>query len=173
MAFRWKSIPSMETSRLVLRALGADEAEDLLQIYGDPEVMRYEADPIFPETSYVHRMLADVARRFAIRDALEWGVELKETGLVVGICGLHSFDEARSHAEVGCLLARSYWGNGIMSEALQSLIGFATEELRLSSLFADIDASNLRSMKLFKGLGFLACGPNTFEKVLKTSRNFE
>ena len=101
-------LPTLETERLLLRAMRADDAPALFAIYGDPEVMRYAGDEPFPDQITVGVMLRSVARLLAAGESLEWAV--KATGQLVGTCGLHSFDEGHDAAEVGCMLARSAWG---------------------------------------------------------------
>ena len=167
--FVWHAIPTLETPRLILRAMVDSDADALLKIYGDPEVVRFAADPIFTDQSYIRKMLADVSRRFKIRDAIEWGIVLRQSATVVGTCGLHSFGETRASAEIGCMLAKRHWGNGLMHEALQSLIQLAACELQLSSLFADIDLLNVRSARLFARLGFHRCGATAYQLMLSQS----
>ena len=58
-AFAWRAVPTLETPRLILRALVDSDADELLKIYGDPEVVRFAADPIFTDQTYVRLMLAD------------------------------------------------------------------------------------------------------------------
>ena len=57
-------------------------------------------------------------------------------------------------AEVGCMLARSYWGQGLMGEALTAVMGYAGE-LGIHTLLADIEPGNLPSQRLFRRLGFV------------------
>jgi [ribosomal protein S5]-alanine N-acetyltransferase len=144
----------LQTERLLLRAMLADDAPALFAIYGDPEVMRYAADEPFPDEATVTVMLRSVARLLAAGEALEWAVVERASGQLVGTCGLHSFDEAANAAEVGCMLARAAWGRGMMREALGALFRYAHDELGITQLRADIDAPNSRSIRLFTQLGF-------------------
>ncbi|WP_373994533.1 GNAT family N-acetyltransferase [Duganella sp. Leaf126] len=67
---------------------------------------------------------------------------------MIGVMGLHHFEG--SQAEVGCLLARRYWGQRLMTEALSALLGFA-HDIGLVRLEAEIDVGNARSERLFSG----------------------
>jgi RimJ/RimL family protein N-acetyltransferase len=153
-AFDWATLPEMRTQRLLLRALTAADSADVFAIYGDPEVMEFAGDPPFDDPGLVAQMLGSVDHLFRERQALEWGIVHAQEGRVIGTCGIHSFAADGTAAELGCLLARRAWGQGLMAEALVSLIdlGFAT--LGLAALRADIDAPNLRSRRLFQRLGF-------------------
>lgn len=153
--FGWDTLPTRSTSRLDLRVLTFGDRVDLFAIYGDAAVMAFTSDPAFPDLSYVDQMLASMARLFAERSSLEWGVNLRSEGRIIGTCGLHSFDQETHAAEIGCILGRAYWGQGLMREALSTVIDFGFERLGLQVIKADIDAPNLRSLALFQRLGFI------------------
>lgn len=153
-------LPLLTTPRLRLRPMrrGADDA-DLFEVYGDPQVMRHASDPPFAGIADVAALHDSVQRLLAAGLSLEWAVALRDDDRVIGTCGLHHFDGARACAEVGCLLARRHWGQGLMAEALVALLAHARDDLRLRWLLADIDADNLRSQRLFARLGFVARPP--------------
>ncbi|MFM4720888.1 GNAT family N-acetyltransferase [Aeromonas bivalvium] len=152
-------LPVLLTTRLVLRPLGAQDSVDLFAIYGDPEVMRFVGEPPFPSLATVSQMLASVERLLASGESLEWGLTLRESDHLIGTCGLHSFvaDPVQAglpQAEVGCMLARSHWGQGLMGEALSAVTGYAGE-LGIHTLLADIEPENGPSQRLFRRLGFV------------------
>jgi RimJ/RimL family protein N-acetyltransferase len=142
------------------------DAPALFAIYGDPDVMQYASDEPFPNMETVSVMLASVAHLLATGESLEWAVIEKVTRALVGTCGLHSFDEGVSAAEVGCMLARAAWGRGIMREALPALFNYAQEVLAVRVLRADIDAPNQRSLRLFRQLGFHHAHDTIYERTL-------
>lgn len=153
--FDWIALPSLTTDRLLLRSLLPSDKPNLFKIYGDPEVMRFASDPAFPDDSFIDQMLASVDQLFATRESLEWGIVLTQENRLVGTCGFHNFDWKHSQAEIGCLLAKDYWGQGIMTEALQRIISFGLTELSLRMIVADVDPENQRSLALFDRLGFV------------------
>lgn len=158
-------LPTITTPRLVLRALGEADVDDLFAIYGDAEVMRHASDAPFPTRDTVYQMLASVAALRTTGESLEWGMVLRSSGRVVGTCGLHNFVETT--AEVGCLLARSQWGSGRMAEALAALFAYARDELGLTTLVADIDAPNLRSIRFFAKMGFVQQERTIYQYTLR------
>jgi len=158
--------PPMSTERLLLRPLRDGDIAALFAIYGDAEVMRYASDDTFPNPSTVLTMLASVDRLLVEGASIEWAIEDKRSRELIGTCGFHSFDAPNGCAEVGCMLARNTWGQGFMREALRRMFAWARHELGLASLRADIDAANLRSMRLFAALGFARIDTGTCELAL-------
>jgi len=153
-AFNWTVLPKLRSTRLLLRALSPADSADLFAIYGDPEVMEFASDPPFADAYMVVHMLGSIDRLFREGQAIEWGVVHADEQRVIGTCGLHSFTADGSAAEIGCLLARRHWGQGLMTEALTPVIDLAFTTLGLTALLADIDAPNQRSQRLFQRLGF-------------------
>ncbi|NEX88087.1 GNAT family N-acetyltransferase [Aeromonas rivipollensis] len=154
-----RELPILLTPRLLLRPLDGRDDTDLFAIYGDPEVMRFVGEPPFPSLATVSQMLASVERLLAAGESLEWGLMARGSGRLVGTSGLHSFaadpvQVGLRQAEVGCMLARSHWGQGLMGEALTAVMGYAGE-LGIHTLLADIEPGNLPSQRLFRRLGFV------------------
>ena len=149
-----RELPVLLTPRGRLRPFDGRDAADLFAIYGDPLVMRFVGEPPFPELATVAQMLASVERLLATGASLEWGLVARDRGRLIGTCGLHSFEAAFCQAELGCMLARSHWGQGLMFEALSAVTGYAGE-LGIRTLLADIEPDNLPSQRLFERLGFI------------------
>jgi RimJ/RimL family protein N-acetyltransferase len=147
-------LPKIHGNNILLRALRPDDATRLLELYGDPVVMRHTDERPFPDLDTVDLMLESVRSLLANGESLEWAIALKDGDVLIGTCGLHSFDWATSTAEVGCLLMRSEWGKHYMSEAVRLLMGYAGNVLRLRRLKADVSAENHRSQRLFDSLGY-------------------
>lgn len=81
-------------------------------------------------------------------------IEKKSKPELIGTISLFSFYEESRRAEVGYILSRSYWGSGIMSEALKAILKYAFLDLNLNRLEADIDPDNVASAGLLKKMGF-------------------
>ena len=156
-------LPHIHGQRIFLRPMRPDDAARLLELYGDPVVMRYTDERPFPDLDTVALMLESVRTLLASGESLEWAIALKDSDILIGTCGLHSFDRATATAEVGCLLLRSEWGKRYMSEAVRLLMGYAADVLRLRRLKADVAAENDRAHRLFGRLGYRRVDTGTWE----------
>ncbi|MDX1459973.1 MAG: GNAT family protein [Xanthomonadales bacterium] len=142
----------LETPRLVLCAITDAHAPDYYRIYSDPECMRYwSQQPAASEQESLERVEADIEMLNAGRGLL-WSMLLD--GRAIGKCVLFHFDEQNRRAEVGYLLSREYWGQGLASEAMGEMIRHAFEALGLHRLEADTDPLNRASIRLLERLGF-------------------
>ncbi len=77
----------------------------------------------------------------------------------VGMIDLFDFDPVHLRAAVGVLIcAGEYRRKGYASEALDLLIGYAANVLKLHQLYCDAGADNLPSLALFRSKGFAEAG---------------
>src|SRR5262249_51843612 len=98
----------------------------------------------------VRRQLADVDRG----DAVYWTMQRLADDAFVGCIDLAAIDRWHHRAEIECMLDRACWGAGYATEAMQAVIVQAAQGLRLTRLSARAHLGNIRSMRLFEGLGF-------------------
>ena len=150
---------TLDTPRLHLRPLVAADAEALLRMHADPQVMRYWSTPPWAGIEPAQAMID------TDREALPAGRHLRLAltlrggdDSLVGTGSLFSFHETSRRAEIGYVLAREVWGRGLMHEALSALVAFAFQTLNLNRLEADIDPRNNASAKSLARLGFVQEG---------------
>ena len=149
----WTNIPAIDCGRVKLRVIDAGDESAIYDIYSDPKVIRYWGEPAMKsgdEKRYVAAAQQDLRKRTCI----QWGIIRKTDPGIVGIIALFALDHVAKKAEIGFALARAYWGNGFMREALRGAISFALREMDLRRIEADVDPRNLPSIKLLEALGF-------------------
>ena len=135
-------LPILQTPRLILRPMTMRDAQDIYDYSCDKEVARHVLWD-------AHRSVADSRAylRFIIRQYREgmpssYGMVLKETNRVIGTIGFMWMNQDNSTVEVGYSLARAYWNQGLMTEALSALIDMAFTKLNLHRIEAQHETSN-------------------------------
>ena len=81
-------IPEMETARLRLRKMRRRDAAQMFACWSDREVTRYMNLAPMIGTSEAADMIGLLNQMAGEEDAIRWGIELKETGKLIGSCGL-------------------------------------------------------------------------------------
>lgn len=106
----------LETERLLLRTMDEGDYEALCLILQDPEVMYAYAHAFTDEEVrlWLHRQQERYARDgFGL-----WAAVLKESGTMIGQCGLTLQPcDRRTMVEVGYLFRKAYWHRGYATEA--------------------------------------------------------
>lgn len=148
----------LTTARLLLRPLQPSDAEPLFAILSDPRVMRYWSHPPWASVDQALELIAKDQRALPAGEHIRLGVELLETGELIGLCTLFNFSAQCRRAEIGYGMSRSFWGLGYMHEALAALLEFGFRELDFNRVEADIDPRNVASARSLERLGFLREG---------------
>jgi ribosomal-protein-alanine N-acetyltransferase len=146
--------PPLLTPRLQLRPVAEADLPDLLAVNGDEATTRFL--PYVPWASLAdgQAWLQRIQTRQAAGDTLQFVLALRETGQVVGSCLLFRFEPGSARAELGYVLGRAHWRQGLMREGLQALISAAFGPLGLRRLEADVHPDNAASLGLLASLGF-------------------
>lgn len=142
----------LETPQLILRDWAEEDAKDLYRYAADPEVG--------PAAGWKPHENVEESRKIAkmfIREGDVWALEEKASGRVIGSLGLHK-DKKRPGVPgvkmVGYVLAKEFWGQGRMTEAVKEAMRYAFEEEGLRMLTVYHFPWNDRSRRVIEKCGF-------------------
>lgn len=137
-------VPTIRTERLVLRQAGWDDLEAVHRMMSDPAVMRYWSRPEHETREETRHWLGFLVEQ--AEDSRDWLIE--KDGGVIGKAG------AWKLPEVGFLLGREHWGQGLAHEAMMAVIAAVESEFPGIELTAEVDPRNAASLRLLHRLGF-------------------
>ena len=147
----WERGADIETERLRLRAWSMQDMQGFLLFAADPEVMMAAGSkPV---------LSADEARaelRRSVNDPYAYAITLKSTGEIVGKIK-YQRDNSRYNVHsisIGYELARRYWGNGYMTEALRSMVRNAFDVMQVDLVAIGHFTENDRSRRVIERAGF-------------------
>ena len=147
-------IPAIETKRLTLRSLSKDDAGQIYKIFSDPEVCRYWSSEVMTAMEDARTFIEQVISGMKDHSLLEWGIILKDSRELIGVCAYSGWNKKHHTAEIGFALRREQWGKGLMKEFLPHFIDFGFNELDLHRIQADVDPRNSASVSLLEQLDF-------------------
>lgn len=126
----------------------------MLQVFGDPEVMRFGEGVQSEE--WVQAWLRTCLERYY----QTWGfgpyaVVERQYHNVIGYCGLFFFPDinGQPEVEIGYRLRRAAWGQGYATEAVRAIRDYAFYTLGMKRLIALIDPSNVASIRVAEKIG--------------------
>ena len=142
----------VETSRMRLRMFRPEDLDALSEITRDTEVMRYigHGQPLTREET--RENLTRIVAAFQRRGFGRWALELKETGALLGYCGL-SLGNEEVGVELAYMLTRGAWGRGLALEAGRATLRYGFERLGLGSIAGLTMHDNRRSRRVLERLG--------------------
>lgn len=142
-------MPEIETSRLQLRHFTLEDFDDLFRLYSDPEVMRY----LSPRTKeQTQTSLYKHIEHWQAHNFGMWAVIHKESGKLIGRCGL-SWLANTPEIELGYLFDKSYWRQGLATEAAIATLKYGFGEINLQRIVAIARPQNTASMRVIEKVG--------------------
>jgi ribosomal-protein-alanine N-acetyltransferase len=150
----FQSVPSLETERLLLRQPGEHDQEGIFAVFSDPAVTRYHDSDTYTQREQASGWLERRRKALEMGRAIRWAITRKSEGIFLGSCGFGGWDTVAATAEVGYELNSAYWRQGIMSEALEAILRFGFEQMRLQRITAEVMLDNAASSALLTKLGF-------------------
>jgi RimJ/RimL family protein N-acetyltransferase len=144
---------TLETERLVLRPMVAEDLDDLLGIFGDPVVMAsFHEAPL--DREQVRRWLERNLRHQREHGFGLFAACLKADGRLIGDCGLELIElSGELVAELGYDFRSDHWNRGYATEAAGAVRDFAFDVLRLPRLVSLIQPGNPASERVARRTG--------------------
>jgi [ribosomal protein S5]-alanine N-acetyltransferase len=146
--------PCLTTNRLQLRQIQLTDAEALFATFSDEEVMEFYGHLPHRSVDDSYELIQQQQTWYAQREGIRWGITYKDEERVIGSCGFFLFDEGFHRAETGYELNRTFWRQGIMTEAMAAILTYGFAELGFHRIEAVVDEVNERSKGLLQKLGF-------------------
>ncbi|MFD0589042.1 GNAT family N-acetyltransferase [Paenibacillus sp. GCM10027627] len=147
----------VETPRLLLRKFRQEDAASLHPIFSDAETMAFYPAPFDWEKT--EHWIEKNQNRYIHDGYGLWAMCLKETGEVIGDCGLikQQVDD-KEETEIGYHLHKKYWSQGLATEAAKACRDYGFYTLGLAKLISIIDPEHSASIRVAERIGL------TFEK---------
>lgn len=144
----------LRTERLVLRAWNLDDLEDFYEyasVEGVGERAGWHHHKSIDESKEILNHFIEGKKTFAI----------EYRSKVIGSLGIEKYDEDqfpeyrdKKARELGFVLSKDYWGLGIMTEAVNSVIKYLFEEVKLDIIFCGHFLENKLSARVQEKCGF-------------------
>ncbi len=136
----------LETKRLFLREMTDDDFDALKKVISDPETMKYYPEPY--DDDGVNRWIKWCKASYAKRGFGLWAVILKETGEMIGDCGvsMQCIDD-EDKPEIGYHLRKDYHRQGIGKEMTQAVRDYFFTHFDYDEVYSYMNKDNLPSYK--------------------------
>jgi RimJ/RimL family protein N-acetyltransferase len=143
----------LTTERLILRRLSVTDAEFIVELLNDPAFLQFVGDKAVRS--------ADDARQYILEGPVAsyerngfglWLVELKESGLAVGMCGLLK-RETLPDVDIGFAFLPAYRSQGYAFESAAAVLDYGRREFGLKRIVAITNPDNGGSIRVLEKIG--------------------
>jgi RimJ/RimL family protein N-acetyltransferase len=144
----------LETDRLILRPICTDDFDAFYSYGSVPENMTYMIfGPYTEESARKHLEMCESWWKQEPPKVYEFAVTLKDSGKMIGNCGLYMDREQPETGLLGWCVHRDYWNKGYATEFAKAIIKFGFEELGLHRIHAECNADNIASARAMEKAG--------------------
>ncbi len=142
----------LETERLILREMGDSDFEALKKVISDPINMKYYDKPY--DDHGVQRWIDWCKDSYLKNNFGLWAVVLKETGEMIGDCGISiQIIDDEPKPEVGYHLRRDYHRKGIGKEMTRAVRDYFFTHFDFDEVYSYMNKDNIPSRKTAEANG--------------------
>ena len=151
--FPIESVRILDTQRLHLRKFAPNDAEDLVELFGDVEVMRFLQG--VKTRLEIEQWLTLVFESYRKKNFGPWAILSKNKSGLMGYCGLYLQQNVDGRNEIELLysLKKRYWGKGYATEAARAVHQYGRTQLGLTRFVSLVAAGNIASTAVAKKVG--------------------
>ncbi len=147
----------LQTDRLILRAFRQTDLDDFYEYAS--------VDGVGEMAGWNHHESKEdsqkILNQFIYNDEV-FAICLKENGKVIGTLGVEKYRREEAFTEfnnyygreLGYVLSKRYWGNGLMTEAVSAVVDYLFKELKLDFLLCGYYNFNIKSKRVQEKCGF-------------------
>lgn len=148
-----KEFPIIKTARLLLRQLQDSDLDNVFKGLSNPDIIK------------CYGISFDSLE--ATKEQMTWfsGLEKNETGIWWAVCsfdnkdfygagGLNNLNKEYKKAEIGFWLLPTFWGQGIMTEAMPLIVNYAFDNLGLHRIEGFVETENKNCKKALAKIKF-------------------
>ena len=143
----------LHTRRLCLRRLCAEDAGFLLELLNEPAFLKHVGDRNLRTSDDASKYILDgPVASYARHGFGVFLVELRESGLPIGICGLIRRDSLDA-PDIGYSFLERHWSQGYAYESATAVLQYGRHVLGLDRIVAITSPHNATSIRLLEKLG--------------------
>ena len=146
-------LPQIPTPRLLLRRLRMDDADDIFAYASDPAVtatVTFDTHLSIDDSLAFVRTVLDGYER---GERATWGIEHREDERLIGTIGFPTIRAGGYVGVAGYVLARPYWRQGLMTEALGAVLDYGFRHMGLRRIEATCQIDNIGSYRVMEKAG--------------------
>jgi len=149
----FRNLPTLSTSRLILRKIKMEDAESIFEYASRPITSKYTIWDVHKDIRDTRQFIRTVLDKYENNQADSWCIVEKKGSKVIGTCGFCNWKPEHAKAEIGYALSPDYWRKGYTTEAVKKVIEFGFDVMELARMEAICLLDNIGSYKVMEKAG--------------------
>jgi len=146
--------PILKTERLTLRQLVVNDEQEIFTLRSDSEINKYLDRQLSNTIKDARNFINKVNENIDKNDSLYWAITLSDKNKLIGTICLFGFSNDNYKCEIGYELLTNFQGQGIMKEAVEKVIDYAFNTIKVQKIEAFLHRDNQNSIKLLEKFSF-------------------
>lgn len=143
----------LQTPRLYLRRFTEADADLLLQLNSNPNVVKYVHEEPLTSLKKSQSILSNIILpQYHLYNLGRWATYIKATDEFIGWCGL-KFRPELDEIDLGYRFMQQYWEKGYATEAAKHTLEYGFNELQLKLITGRAHIENTASLKVLEKIG--------------------
>lgn len=155
------NLPILQTQRLILRKIMPEDAADVFEYGSDPLVTRFVTWSTHQSIDDSKNFIDFILEQYWNGYPSSWGIILKEKAKLIGTLGIVAYEPVHARIEIGYVINRNYWGEGMTTEAVKAFIEYCFTDLGVNRVEAKCFPENIASARVMEKSGL------TYEGLLR------
>ena len=148
------TVPELQGGQVSLRELTEADVPAWFARATDAESAELAGDPIAASIDEGFAWLARHRERFRLRTGIRWAIVTNDSAESAGSIGLAITSRDERIAELGIVVGRRWWCQGLGTAAALLVVRYALDTLNLTEIRAELLRSNMASRRLLEKTGF-------------------
>lgn len=146
---------NLETNRLLLRRVAVSDIKEIRELRGNTETMKFIPRPLVTTDEEAMEHFKMIDEKIENNTGINWAITIKGNPKLIGIIGHYRIQPENHRCEIGYMILPHYNGQGIVTEAIKSVLEYGFDDLNMHSIEAVIDPENEASERVLKKNGFV------------------
>jgi len=155
MQLNFNPFPILTTERLVLRRMDVADAPEMFFLRSDAGMLEYIDREPAKSVDEVVAFIEMVDNGIIANEAINWAITHKDSTRLIGNICIWNVQKEHCRAELGYVLHPDWQGKGIMAEAMQAVLHYAFNTMKLHSAEANVMPANIASVRVLERHGFV------------------
>lgn len=131
------------TARLKLQRISLSHCYDLFELYSNEEIIQFTDNEPHLRVAQTRRMIRNFEKGFQRGEQIFLGISLLNSEKIIGVIGLSHLNARHQFGVIHFLLAKPFWNQGLMTEAVGAMLRYAFFELKLQRLEGQVYTGNV------------------------------
>jgi ribosomal-protein-alanine N-acetyltransferase len=148
--------PIFTTRRLTLRQLVNNDEQAIFTLRSDKEINKFLDRKMASALDDAKHFINAVNENVGKNTSVYWAITFSDKNELAGTICLFCFSDEDDKCEIGYELLTNFQGQGIMHEAVDKILDYAFNTIKVQTVEALFHRDNLRSTKLLEKFFFKA-----------------